>query len=165
MRSKRAAFTLVELLICVGIIMAMTGIMTSLWVGVERMAKTSAITLAHTVKSEIILRRLSKDIRRSVRITRSDETLLRLTQLTPDGVEGEIIYRIEDGELVRQSSWGEGEPQIVKVASLNNNTQLNVSFPGNGLIRLEMKREPTHRPLDVRPQRLVTFVGVCGAES
>jgi len=164
MKNQRAAFTLVELLINVSIIMAMTGIVASLWTGVERMARTSAITIAHSIKSQNILRRLSKDIRHSIRITRSDEMLLRLIQLTPDGVEGEVIYRIEDGELVRQSSWGKGKPRIVKVASLNKDTWLNVSFLSNGLIRLEMKRKPRNRPLDVRPQRLVTFVGVCGAE-
>ena len=156
-RNKSYAFTLVELLIVIGIMLIMTGLVAQVWVDMNRLAVTSFQKASNVMHSQRVLQQIAEDIKRSYHIDITSESILELQQLTPSGKVHTLRYQITDNELVRELNIDSEQSQSLKVMNLNAE-QLLVSDSLPDLIRLEIRLPASGRPGDIRDQQLITYV-------
>jgi len=161
MKKNLSSFTLVELLIVCSLIGIMSGVGVKLWIQMEKNAKVSSRNLAFTAQQQMILERLTRDVRRSLQASQSGDDLLSLTQVSPHGETREVSYRLEKNELVRDERSPNRPLQSLKIASLID-AQLGVRLLENGVVRLELLRNSKDRPLEVRTNRVISFIQTLG---
>lgn len=158
---KNAAFTLIELMIVVAIITVSTGYIAKTWSAMEKMSAAVHRNMLFTFQSRNILDRMSEDIRNSIQVSRSEGSLLHLTQLAESGEKLQIYYIVEGKELIRDRLKDGVVSQSVKVASLNDRF-LEVSFLNDGMIRIEIRRRPKESPLEMKNHSLTAYVCMPG---
>ncbi|MBN2329339.1 MAG: type II secretion system protein [Candidatus Omnitrophica bacterium] len=161
MNLKRKGFTLIELIIVTVMIFVMSGFMAKLWSGMEHMSASVRHNMAFTFQSRNILSHLRDDIRRSVKVSRTENSLLLLTQKIDDGRVQQVAYRMDGKELVRDVIRGGDVVQSVKTASMKD-LFLEVSFLKEGMIRLEVRRRAGSRPLERKNHSLAAYVHPVG---
>ena len=154
---KEAGFTLVELLIVTILITIMSGVAGRLWIKMERMSSSVHQNMKFTAQSRILLDRMQEDIRRSIRVSRSEDTLLNLTQETLDGKQVVLKYRMDESELIRDAIVDDKIVQSMKIASLKN-LFLEINFMKNETIRLQVRRRPSKRPMQLKNNEMTAFV-------
>ncbi|RJP19268.1 MAG: type II secretion system protein [Candidatus Omnitrophota bacterium] len=160
MKGKERAFTLIELLIVVSIIVVMSGAVSKLWYGMEKTSKQTTQNVKFILQGQMILDRIERDIERSFGITHSADTLLLLKQQYGNGAVRQVAYRIDSGELSREIQEN-GESRILKIADLHSH-ELTITFLNDATVRLEWHREARNHPLQLQMNRLVTFVNIEG---
>ncbi|HOL94056.1 MAG TPA: prepilin-type N-terminal cleavage/methylation domain-containing protein [bacterium] len=164
MKEHRAAFTLVELLIVIAMLMIMTGVVSKTWIGMEKMADGLRRNYDFTMRSQRIVDQLRQDIQRSRNISWSEEALMILDQQTIEGIPRKVVYRIENDELVREDGTREENHRTVKICSVKN-TFLEISFMQDNRVRVEVRRRSRQVPLDIDTRRFVTFISGIEAAS
>lgn len=157
MKLKRTGFTLVELLIVTVMLSIMSGFMAKLWGGMERMSASTRRNMAFTCQSRHILSHMRADIRRSIKVSRSENALLLLTQKIDDGSVQQAVYRMDGKELVRDIIRNSVVVQSVKTASMKD-LFMEVSFLKDGMIRMEVRRRPSSQPLERKNHSLTAYV-------
>lgn len=163
MNKAKTAFTLVELLIVVSMIGILTGLGAKTWYTMERISNATNRNLAFTNKSQIVINRLTRDIRCSISAKQSDDALLILSQISPEGGQKQVSYLLEAGELVRIEKIGNNREKSLKVLSLPNE-RIEVTLLADGTVRLEVRREGRDRPLEVESKQLISFVKPWGGK-
>jgi len=158
---KESAFTLVELLVVVLMISILSGIVGKLWSSMEKMSATVHRNIVFTMQSRILLDRLREDIHCSIQVSRSEESILILTQQNEKGLPRKIVYRMEGIELIRELHKEDGAEHSMKAANLGN-LFLDVSFLKNGMIRLDVRRRIRERPMEFRNSGFTTYVNAVG---
>lgn len=157
MKSHQSAFTLIELTIVVAMLTIMSGFMATMWSGMEKMSKSVGRNMDFTFQSRKILDRMREDIRHSIQVSRSDQVVLRLTQMQISGKPRQVVYRMDGKELVRDILQEDALIQSAKIVTLGDRL-IDIAFLSNGMIRLEVRRKPSERPLEMRNHRLSTYV-------
>lgn len=160
-QKRNTAFTLVELLIVVAIILISTGYLAKMWSMMERMSAAVHRNMLFTFQSRHILDRMGGDIRNSIQVSRSENALLNLTQLTESGEKYQVCYFLDGKELIRDLVKDGVAAQSVKIASMNDRF-LEISFLKDGMVRLEIRRRPKETPLEIKNHSLVSYVTVPG---
>jgi len=113
---RRRAFTLLEMLVWIAVITFLASLVSWLLVMAFDAARQSHRALESATVRTVVLERLGRDVRRSVRILarhaggRTGNTHLILE--APGA--GRIVYRIEDGVLQRQTD-GDGKARVEPV--------------------------------------------------
>ena len=161
MKRQASAFTLIELAMVISIISVLFGLGSKLWVTMERTAKRSNESMAFTAKSQVVLDRVARDIRRSVSAMQPEDALLVLSQTSLQGEGIKVTYRMEADELLRIENTGRKQERSQKIASLANE-KIVISVLPDGTVRLEVVREARNRPLEVQSRRLILFARPCG---
>ncbi|HPA46554.1 MAG TPA: hypothetical protein PLG59_08660 [bacterium] len=156
MSKKIRAFTLIELSIVVACIMVFGGVGSKLWIQTLQTEKQSKRNMTYLAGSQIVLDRITREIRASLSASQPEGELLELVQLTPEGERRTVSYRMEDRELIRLERTGEGAEKSLKVASLQN-IQISFAMTENQAIRIELRQEGRDQPLQVRTRTLVAF--------
>lgn len=101
--SSQRAFTLVELVIVISILLVISGSVGYLWSGVERTFHASERILRHRMNASVLLDRIEADIRASYQAEASASGGgLALHQARVDGATQTVRYRLQGAELIRQ---------------------------------------------------------------
>ncbi|MFB3786005.1 MAG: type II secretion system protein [bacterium] len=164
MKDRRAAFTLIELLIVIAMLMIMTGVVSKTWIGMEKMSDGLRRNYDFAMRSQRIVDQLRLDIQRSQNVSRSEQALLILDQQTTEGTPRKVVYRIENDELLREDGTREENRRTVKIGSVKN-TFLEISFMQDNRVRVEVRRRSRQLPLDLETRRFVTFISGVKAAS
>jgi prepilin-type N-terminal cleavage/methylation domain-containing protein len=161
MNKSRKGFTLVELLIVVAILSIMSGVVTQMWIGMERMSSAVRKNMQFSFQGRRILDQFRSDIMQSTQVTHPPDTLIKLTQDMENGNKRQLIYRMDGRELVRDTVIGSEMVRSIKIASLSK-LMLDVAFKDNGVVRIELKRKPRKLPMQFRDCRMTTYVSALG---
>ncbi len=160
MNSKRA-FTLIELLIVIAIIGVMSGTVSKLWFGMEKMKKSTHRNVLFTCQGQRVLDRIKSDIRQSLQADFPPGSLIQLSQLSAQGTRREIVYFIDEKELIREIREEGTEARRFKVANLEE-SWLEIERLDSSQLWLVWKQEEHQRPLEIRLNRLVSIVTIKG---
>lgn len=161
---KTGGFTLIELLIVVSIMLIMSGVLSRLWFNMESMAKVSKQKATFMMQAQSVVERIRQDVRNAYELTLSETGVVQLRQLNASGEIRQVVYRMEEQELLRQAQTDEGDEYTEKVADLRQEW-FNLTQPQPGVLKIEIQRPQDDQPMKVRGQRLVTFTRIGGGES
>jgi prepilin-type N-terminal cleavage/methylation domain-containing protein len=157
MKRSNRAFTLVELLIVISILMVLSGVLSNLWIKMERISKSLHTHTQFYVKGKQVLDRMAKDIQHANGFHIDGDALITLTQHSMDGSVYRVAYKRIDREIIREELDSQGRLSSRKIITLNDEV-LSIQLDTASRIRLEWTKERRNRPLESREYRLLTFV-------
>ncbi len=163
MKHSKKGFTLIELLIVIAMLSIMSGVVTKMWIGMERMSSAVRSNMKFSFQGRRILDQFRSDIMQSTQVSHSPENLITLNQDIKNGQERQLIYRMDGRELIRDTVIGDKIARSIKIASLDK-LMLDIAFKDNGAVRIELSRKPKQLPMQFRDCRMATYVSALGED-
>ena len=154
---KKSAFTLVELLIVIAVLMSLSGLISTQWIYLERITKSIHEHIQFTYEGKRVIGKLSNDIAAAIEITKPEGILLELKQKSIEGKEILVTYRKENGEIIR-SETRENAPVFTEKILTLHEYQLLIDFDKNQMIKIEIMKPGNQNPLSVKDRKIITYV-------
>lgn len=155
--TKRSAFTLIELLIVIAILMSLTGLLSTQWIYLERITNTIHEHIQFTYEGKRFTGKLSNDIAAACEINKPEGILLQLKQKSREGKDILVSYSKENNEIIR-SETREAIPVFSEKVLTLHEYKLSVEFDKNQMIKIEIMKPGNQNPLLVKDRSIITYV-------
>lgn len=148
------AFTLIELLIVVSILMILSGVASKVS---STMQKTILRIQQHVdfyQQGDLLLERIVNDYRESERTQIEPGSLLTFIQRDRLGQTLTVRYLHENADIIREVTGPTGNVSSLKITTDEKN-QLHVTQESEHTITIEWKQPSSNTPLNVKPKQLM----------